>query len=103
VGIAALVDQGSAFVSLLTGSGVNEQALTKAPGLSPSSWVRHVITVRNGVLTYEAGDEPAVTAQLESLEPGAERHFVLGLRAASPDWSKLDIRRVRVVALEPAP
>ncbi|MGI5863492.1 MAG: serine/threonine-protein kinase [Myxococcales bacterium] len=83
---------------IVAGTKSAPQPALPAVGFNPSRWVKHTVTVSKGVLSYQVGENPPVTLDMEpAVEPDATRHFFFGVRGYSSATHKIDVRNFRVV------
>lgn len=70
-------------------------------GLNQPDFAKHVITIKDGKMTYEAPGFPAVTYPLATaLQPGEKRHFTFGARLYDPGIPQvIEIRNLKITAL----
>ncbi len=83
---------------IVAGAKSEPQPALPAVGFNPSRWVKHTVTVSKGVLSYQVGENPPVTLDIEpEIEPEAARHFFFGVRGNSGAVHKIDVRNFRVI------
>ncbi|MGE5381604.1 MAG: hypothetical protein ACM3NT_11130 [Methylocystaceae bacterium] len=71
-------------------------------GVNEGQFVKHVITIKDGKITYESGSFPAVTLALaQPLEPGACRHFCFGARLYDTGITEtIEIRNLKIASID---
>jgi hypothetical protein len=70
-------------------------------GLNQPDFAKHVMTIKDGSMTYEAPGFPAVTYPLANpLQSGERRHFTFGVRLYDPGIPQvIEIRNLKIIAL----
>lgn len=104
VGVAAWYrweNQGTRGVIVVVNGAANDRPTAEFAGLNQPSFAKHVLTIEDGTLTYEAPGLAPATYPLPASARSERRHFTLGVRLYDAGVTQvIEIRNLKITALD---